>query len=211
MTGASIGIDVINGSDELHRPAATGSGSKLDGTEGANVNTGIFLDPGSDEATIGGGESRRAQCDRRNNDVGLDIEGASNAVIRGNYFGVAPDGTTQMANAKEHRDHRLDRRVAASQRSAMRSARRSKAPALTTRRLRRRLQRDLRRRTSTGDRPQRRGSPPERGAGQRSDHDPRQLRRPRRRREPRACECASGASMAGGADHVTVGGSRLGR
>jgi CSLREA domain-containing protein len=99
VTGASVGFDVINGSDKF-TAQNNWLGVKLDGTEGANANTGIFLDPGSDEATIGGGEARQRNV-ISNSGIGLDIEGASNAVIRNNYFGVAPDGATQAANAKD--------------------------------------------------------------------------------------------------------------
>ncbi len=103
ITGALTGINVIEGSKNF---TATGNwiGVKLDGTAGAN-NTGIFIDPESDGATIGTtvGPPEFAQGNviAGNNNEGLDIEGASNAVIRKNVFGVAPDGTTQMANAKD--------------------------------------------------------------------------------------------------------------
>lgn len=97
ITGALIGIDVINESQGF---TARGNwiGVKLDGSAGPN-NTGIFVDPGSDGATIGGSLPGERNVIAGNNNEGLDIEGASNAVIRGSYFGVAGDGTTQMANA----------------------------------------------------------------------------------------------------------------
>ncbi|MDQ2629542.1 MAG: right-handed parallel beta-helix repeat-containing protein, partial [Actinomycetota bacterium] len=98
VTGALTGISVINESANF---TARGNwvGVKLDGSEGAN-NTGIFIDPGSDGATIGGPEVVQRNVIAGNNLEGLDIQGASDAVIRGNYFGVAPDGLTQMGNAK---------------------------------------------------------------------------------------------------------------
>src|SRR5690349_15393145 len=98
VTGALTGISVINESTGF---AARGNwvGVKLDGSAGAN-NTGIFIDPGSDGATIGGTEVVQRNVIAGNNLEGLDIQGASNAVIRGNYFGVGPDGTTQISNAK---------------------------------------------------------------------------------------------------------------
>jgi len=97
ITGAQIGINVVN---ESHDFTAEGNwiGVKLDGTAGPN-NTGIFIGPGSDGATIGGSSAGDRNVIAGNDEDGLDIEGASNAVIRGNYFGVAPDGTTQMGNA----------------------------------------------------------------------------------------------------------------
>lgn len=98
ITGALTGINVINGSENF---TATGNwiGVKVDGTEGPN-DTGIFIGPGSDGATIGATGSEFAQPNviAGNNLEGLDIEGASDAAIRNNYFGVAPDGTTRMAN-----------------------------------------------------------------------------------------------------------------
>jgi Right handed beta helix region len=105
VTGASIGFDVINGSDKF-TAHNNWLGVKLDGTAGANAEAGIFLDPGSDEATIGGSEdTQRSEAAQRNvisnSGVGLDIEGASDAVVRGNYFGVAPDGATQAANVED--------------------------------------------------------------------------------------------------------------
>jgi len=99
ITGALVGIDVIN---ESHDFTAEGNwiGVKLDGTAGAN-NTGIFIDPGSDGATIGGSTTGERNVIAGNNNEGLDIEGASDAVISGNYFGVAPDGTTRMLQVKD--------------------------------------------------------------------------------------------------------------
>jgi hypothetical protein len=104
VTGAQAGIDVI---DESQGFTARGDwiGVKLDGTAGPN-NTGIFIGPGSDGATIGGSEAGERNVIAGNDsegvhNEGIDIEGASNAVIRGNYFGVAPDGTTRMANGTD--------------------------------------------------------------------------------------------------------------
>lgn len=98
VTGALTGISVINESTGF---TARGNwiGVKLDGFAGAN-NTGIFIDPGSDGATIGGTEVVQRNVIAGNNLEGLDIQGASDAVIRGNYFGVGPDGATQIGNAK---------------------------------------------------------------------------------------------------------------
>jgi hypothetical protein len=98
VSGAGIGINVINKS--LGFTAKDDwLGVKLDGSAGADT-TGIFVDPGSDGALIGG----IAEADRNvfaNDGVGLDLEGASHASIWGNYFGVTPDGATQAANSKD--------------------------------------------------------------------------------------------------------------
>jgi CSLREA domain-containing protein len=95
-TGALTGIRVINASTGF---SATNDwlGVKLDGTAGAN-NTGLFVDPDSDGATIGGTTAAARNVFADNNNEGLDIEGADNAVVSGNYFGVAPDGTTAPTN-----------------------------------------------------------------------------------------------------------------
>lgn len=75
-------------------------GVKLDGSAGAN-NKGIFLDPDSDGATIGGLTAAARNVISNNALEGLDAEGADSVVIQGNYFGVAPDGSTPAPNAKD--------------------------------------------------------------------------------------------------------------
>ena len=74
-------------------------GVKLDGAAGAN-GKGVFLDPDSNEATIGGTAAADRNVIANNEFEGLDIEGASNADVLGNYFGVKPDGATSAANSK---------------------------------------------------------------------------------------------------------------
>jgi hypothetical protein len=98
ITGALTGINVIDESQDF---IALGNwiGVKLDGSAGPNE-TGIFIGPGSDRATIGGSLPFQRNVIAGNDDEGLDIQGASEAVIRGNYLGVAPDGATPMANAR---------------------------------------------------------------------------------------------------------------
>jgi CSLREA domain-containing protein len=100
VTGATTGIRAINEAEGL---TVRGSwlGVKLDGTNGSGANTGIWLDPGSNEATIGGTEASQRNVIVNSAAEGLDIEGASEAVVRGNYFGVKPDGKTQAANGKD--------------------------------------------------------------------------------------------------------------
>lgn len=99
VTGASIGIDVINGSTEF-KAHDNWLGVKLDGTAGGN-NKGIFLDPDSDGATIGGLTAAARNVISNSAAEGLDAEGADSVVIQGNYFGVAPDGSTPASNAKD--------------------------------------------------------------------------------------------------------------
>jgi len=96
VNGGLIGINVINGSERF---VAKGNWIGLDLTGPPSGNgTGIFIDPGSDGATIGG----TAEADRNviagNAVIGLDLEGASDATIQGNYFGVRANGTTAAAN-----------------------------------------------------------------------------------------------------------------
>jgi hypothetical protein len=74
-------------------------GVKLDGGAGVN-NKGIFLDPESNGATVGGVNAADRNVIANNSFEGLDIEGADNADVLGNYFGVKPDGATRAANGK---------------------------------------------------------------------------------------------------------------
>ncbi|HET7454245.1 MAG TPA: NosD domain-containing protein [Solirubrobacterales bacterium] len=106
VTGASFGIDVVDGSEGF---VAKNDwiGLNLLGQEAGN-GTGIFLDPGSDGATIGGPNAAERNVISGNEFDGLDLQGASDAVIRGNYFGVNPPGPVGLpggeqaiANAKD--------------------------------------------------------------------------------------------------------------
>lgn len=100
ITGATTGIRAIDEAEEL-KVRGSWLGVKLDGTNGTGTNTGIWLDPGSDDATIGGTTAAARNVIVNSSFEGLDIEGASNAVVQGNYFGVKPDGETQAANGKD--------------------------------------------------------------------------------------------------------------
>lgn len=98
ISGAGTGINVINKSGAF-TAKNDWLGVKLDGSAGADT-VGIFVDPESNGAVIGG----VAEADRNvfgNDGVGLDIEGASFSSVWGNYFGVAPDGSTLAANSKD--------------------------------------------------------------------------------------------------------------
>ena len=98
ITGAGTAIGVFNESEGF---AAQGNwlGVKLNGAAGGNT-VGIFVDPGSNEAVIGGATPADRNVIANSSNEGLDVEGASLTRVRGNYFGVSPDGTTQAANAK---------------------------------------------------------------------------------------------------------------
>jgi len=99
ITGAANGINVINESDGF---VAKNNwvGLNLKG-EALGNNTGILLGPGADEATIGGDEEEERNVIGGNSFVGLDLEGASKAKVLGNFFGVAPNGTTIRSNLKD--------------------------------------------------------------------------------------------------------------
>jgi CSLREA domain-containing protein len=99
ITGATTGIRVVNSSKSF---VARNNwlGLKLDGTNGSGSNTGIWLDPDSNEATIGGVLAAQGNVFVNNSFEGLDIEGADSAKVLGNYFGVKADGVTQAANGK---------------------------------------------------------------------------------------------------------------
>jgi Right handed beta helix region len=101
ITGATNGINVVNESDGFIAKSDW-VGLNLKG-EAAGNNTGILLGPGADEAQIGGASEFEEEGNviGGNTAVGLDLEGASKARILGNYFGVAPNGTTLRANPKD--------------------------------------------------------------------------------------------------------------
>jgi len=100
VTGATTGIRAIDEAEEL-KIRGSWLGVKLDGSNGSGANTGIWLDPGSDGATIGGTEASRRNVIVNSSFEGLDVEGASETTVLGNYFGVKADGKTKAANGKD--------------------------------------------------------------------------------------------------------------
>jgi CSLREA domain-containing protein len=96
---AGTAINVIDSSIGFHA-RDNWIGVMLDGTAGAN-NKGIFLDPDSDNAMIGGLTAAARNVISNNAQEGLDAEGADSVVVQGNYFGVAPNGSTPAPNAKD--------------------------------------------------------------------------------------------------------------
>jgi CSLREA domain-containing protein len=99
VTEALTAINVLDSSTEF---VARNDwiGAKLDGSAGGNT-VGIFLDPDSDLAVIGGIEASERNVFASNAGDGLDVLGADNVEVLGNYFGVAPDGTTTASNGKD--------------------------------------------------------------------------------------------------------------
>jgi len=96
--GGSAIIDVIDSSEEF-RAADNWLGVRLNGNS-SGITKGIYLDPGSDKAVIGGIDAADRNVIANTEFEGLDIEGANEATIQGNYFGVKPDGTTAAPNSK---------------------------------------------------------------------------------------------------------------
>ncbi|HZO07484.1 MAG TPA: NosD domain-containing protein, partial [Solirubrobacterales bacterium] len=97
--GGSFGIAVINASEDFVLRSSW-IGFNLEGGSAANNNIGVFIDPTSDGATIGGEGSIQRNV-IGNSGVGLDVEGADETTIQGNYFGVGPNGSTPATNNKD--------------------------------------------------------------------------------------------------------------
>ncbi len=74
-------------------------GIKLDGSA-SPIETGISLDQGSNGADIGGASSVARNIFAHNAGVAVDINGADGVSVRGNGFGVLPDGNSFAANGK---------------------------------------------------------------------------------------------------------------
>ena len=72
-------------------------GVALDGTSVGN-GTGVLVGPGSDGSFIGGEGVEHRNVFAGNTADGLDVHGAANVRVFGNYFGVEPDGVTPRAN-----------------------------------------------------------------------------------------------------------------
>jgi CSLREA domain-containing protein len=96
LVGGQTGINVLNSSQSL-TVTQNWIGVKLDGSAGGNLLAGIFIDPNSNNAVIGGLDAGSRNV-ISNNGIGLDILGADNATIRGNFFGVTPNGQAAAVN-----------------------------------------------------------------------------------------------------------------
>lgn len=98
ITGAKTGIEV-RGSNRV-RIFSSWLGVTLDGSAGPN-GTGVFYGPGSDRARVGAFTAGLGNLFANNTAVGLDLLGASEAVVQGNRFGVGLDGSTPAANGED--------------------------------------------------------------------------------------------------------------
>jgi CSLREA domain-containing protein len=74
-------------------------GIKLDGSAGP-IETGISIDQDSNGADVGGASSVARDIFAHNSKIAVDVDGADYVTIRGNGFGVLPDGNTLAANGK---------------------------------------------------------------------------------------------------------------
>ncbi len=90
ISGASTGIRV-----DAKKFTAGGNwlGIKLDGSLGVEGTNGIAIGPKGAEATIGGTSPVQRNL-LANSSTGLDIEGADDAKVLGNWIGLKPDGTS---------------------------------------------------------------------------------------------------------------------
>ncbi len=98
ISDADVGISVVGASEGL-TVRNTWLGLELDG--GASpATTGIEIGPDSDASGIGG-PTPVARNVFANSGEGLKVLGADLTLVEGNYFGVAPDGTTAAANGED--------------------------------------------------------------------------------------------------------------
>jgi CSLREA domain-containing protein len=98
VTGAQTGISVEG--SEFFKARANWFGVDLEGDESGNT-TGVFIDPGSSNSRIGGEGPDAGNVLAGNAGNGLEVHGASNVKVLGNYFGVQRDGVTPAANGKD--------------------------------------------------------------------------------------------------------------
>ena len=160
ITGALSSIDVLNKSTSF---VAQNDwlGVKLNGSAGAN-NTGIFLEPESDGATIGGVEASRRNVFGNNSNEGLDLLRCQLRHRPGQLLRRRPRSQNPGGEREEHRDERF-LGLAGVQSQRQRNRRHGQRRSADHGRLRRSLQRDLGR-SLRRDRPQRQQRPGEAAA-----------------------------------------------
>jgi CSLREA domain-containing protein len=98
ITGAPVGVSV-DGSPRF-KAQASWFGVTLDGEDGGN-GIGIYIGPGSNSVLIGSEGAERGNVIAGNDEDGVAIHGARNARVFGNYFGIAKDGATHLANDED--------------------------------------------------------------------------------------------------------------
>jgi hypothetical protein len=90
--GGKYGIDVTNASTNT-KIKASWFGLKLDATAAPITTAGVLIGPGSDGTKIGEAEEESRNV-FTHAPYGIEAEGASETVVRGNYIGVGPSGKT---------------------------------------------------------------------------------------------------------------------
>jgi len=99
LTGGSVGISVT-GAARGFSARNDWIGIDLSGTTRPN-GAGILLGPSVGDVQIGGTIAAERNVVAGNSGDGLDIHGASDAVVAGNYFGVDPGGTIAVPNGTD--------------------------------------------------------------------------------------------------------------
>ncbi|HET6998368.1 MAG TPA: right-handed parallel beta-helix repeat-containing protein [Solirubrobacterales bacterium] len=98
ITNAGTAINVIDDSGNFIA-RNNWIGVKLDGNAGSNT-AGIFIDPGSNNGQIGGTAAAARNVFANTTGDALQILGADETWVAGNYFGVGPDGITAAVNGE---------------------------------------------------------------------------------------------------------------
>jgi CSLREA domain-containing protein len=98
VSGAGIGISVEG--SKLFKVRSSWFGIELDGVVDGGT-TGILIGPESNSARIGGEGPDAGNVLAGSTAVGLQIHGADDVKVLGNYFGVKKDGITPAANGED--------------------------------------------------------------------------------------------------------------
>jgi hypothetical protein len=98
VTGAQTGLEFEE--SPKFKAQADWFGVRLDGSADGD-GTGIFVGPGSNNGRVGGEGPEARNVIAGSSGDGLDVHGAIGTKVLGNYFGVEPDGTTELANGKD--------------------------------------------------------------------------------------------------------------
>ena len=97
LINGSVGLR-ITGQTKNMFVTNTWVGLRLDGTPAPNI-VGIRVDGDAADGNVIGGDSVNSRnVISHNTRTGIDIEGADDTVIAGNYIGVKPNGTTEAGN-----------------------------------------------------------------------------------------------------------------
>jgi CSLREA domain-containing protein len=96
IAGGSVGIELEGGAEgAVLQDDWTGIG--LDGASAPN-GIGILVGPGAARAEVGGDTPAARNVVGNSTDAGVELRGARDTTVSGNYIGVAPDGETVAPN-----------------------------------------------------------------------------------------------------------------